>query len=138
MNADYPSLFQEKKYRELQNIAHLSQETIVAQVKLQIRPLVENLKVALSLSTVRCQLLNKNWDEESKNEFSGLSTFGSIINYMGRNKIASIFKTELQEAFNVAKAQDDAIKAKKGGAGKAADNKKKPKKNAAPAPPPGL
>ena len=57
---------------------------------------------------------------------------------MGRNQIATIFKTELSEAFKVAKAQDDAIKAKKGGANKAADNKKKAKKNAAPAPPPGL
>lgn len=84
---------------------------------------------------MRCQLLNKNWDEESKNEFAGLSTFGQIINYMGRNKISAIFKTELKEAFTVAKTQDDAIKAKKGAA---ADSKKKPKKNAAPAPPPGL
>ena len=56
---------------------------------------------------------------------------------MGRNKIATIFKTELNEAFKVAKVQDDTIKAKKGGA-KAADPKKKPKKNAAPAAPPGL
>ena len=45
---------------------------------------------------------------------------------MGRNKIATIFKTELNEAFKVAKVQDDTIKAKKGGA-KAADPKKKPK-----------
>lgn len=137
MNADYPSLFHEKKYRELQNIATASQDTLVSQVKLQIKPLVENLKTALSLSTVRCQLLNKNWDEEAKNEFASLATFGQIITFMGRNKIASIFKTELKEAFKVAKDQDDAIKAKKGGA-KAADAKKKPKKNAAPAPPPGL
>ena len=89
------------------------------------------------MSTVRCQLLNKNWDEESKNEFAGLTTFGQIIAYMGRNKIAAIFKTELKEAFTVAKTQDDAIKEKKAGA-KGADSKKKPKKNAAPAPPPGL
>lgn len=30
LNADYASLFNEKKYRELQNIASLSQETIVS------------------------------------------------------------------------------------------------------------
>lgn len=137
LNSDYPSLFNEKKYRELQSMAQLSQDTLVASVKLQIRPLVESLKTALSLSTVRCQLLNKNWDEESKNEFSNLTNFGQIIAFMGQNKVAAIFKNELNEAFKVAKAQDDAIKAKKGGA-KAADPKKKPKKNAAPAPPPGL
>ena len=34
LNADYPSLFAEKKYRELQNIAQLSQDTIVEHVKL--------------------------------------------------------------------------------------------------------
>ena len=90
------------------------------------------------MSKVRCQLLNKNWDEESKNEFSDLTTFGQIIEFMGRNKIAAIFKTELNEAFKVAKTQDEEIKAKKGGANKGAESKKKPKKNAAPAPPPGL
>lgn len=126
LNSDYPSLFQEKKYRELQNIASLSQDTLVAQVKLQIRPLVENLKTAISLSTVRCQLLNKNWDEDSRNEFQGLTTFGEIVAFMGQNKIAAIFKTELSEAFRVAKDQDQAIKAKKaGGAKGGADNKKK-------------
>ena len=83
MNADYPSLFNEKKYRELQNIASLSQDTLVSSVKLMIRPLVENLKIVLSLSTVRCQLLNKNWDEESKDEFSSLTTFGQVIKFMG-------------------------------------------------------
>lgn len=69
LNAEYPSLFNEKKYRELQNIASLSQDTLVEAVKQQIKPLFEHLKTALSLSTVRCQLLNQNWDEESKNEF---------------------------------------------------------------------
>jgi len=83
LNADYPSLFNEKKYRELQNIASLSQDTLVSSVKLMIRPLVENLKIVLSLSTVRCQLLNKNWDEESKDEFSSLTTFGQVIKFMG-------------------------------------------------------
>lgn len=46
------------------------------------------------------------------------------------------FKRELSEAFKIAKTEDDAIKAKKGNA--KADAKKKPKKNAAPAPPPGI
>ena len=44
---------------------------------------------------------------------------------------------ELAVAFSVAKTRDEEIKAKKGGDGKA-DNKKKAKKNAAPAPPPGI
>lgn len=47
-----------------------------------------------------------------------------------------MFKKELGIAFAQAKERDSVIKAKKSD-GKA-DNKKKPKKNAAPAPPPGL
>lgn len=55
---------------------------------------------------------------------------------MGADKIATAFKRELKEAFTVSKAQDEEIKAKKAGA--KVDAKKKPKKNAAPAPPPGI
>lgn len=98
--------------------------------------MVENLKIALSLSNVRCQLVNGNWDDASQSEFSGLTSFGQIIAYMGADKIATAFKRELKEAFTVSKAQDEEIKAKKAGA--KVDAKKKPKKNAAPAPPPGI
>jgi len=38
INADYPSLFNDKKNRELQKIASLSQETILAQVEAQALP----------------------------------------------------------------------------------------------------
>ena len=100
--------------------------------------MIECLKTALSLSNVRCQLLNKNWDEESKQEFAGLSKFGEIIAYFGANKVGEAFKRELRESFKIAKEKDDAIKAKKGAANAKADAKKKPKKNAAPAPPPGI
>jgi histidyl-tRNA synthetase len=95
LNSDYPSLFNEKKYRELQNIATASQDTLVNQVKLQVKPLFDNLKTALSLSSVRCQLINKNWDEESKSEFSGLTSFNQIIAFLGAEKIALTFKREL-------------------------------------------
>ena len=54
---------------------------------------------------------------------------------MGADRIALTFKRELKESFAIAKTEDDAIKAK--GAAKG-DSKKKPKKNAAPAPPIGL
>lgn len=95
------------------------------------------MKTALSLSNVRCQLVNKNWDEDSQSEFSSLTTFGQVIAFLGADKVAVAFKRELSEAFNVAKVQDDEIKAKKAGGAKA-ESKKKPKKNAAPAPPPGI
>ena len=85
---------------------------------------------------MRCQLVNGNWDDASQSEFSGLTSFGQIIAYMGADKIATAFKRELKEAFTVSKAQDEEIKAKKAGA--KVDAKKKPKKNAAPAPPPGI
>ena len=90
----------------------------------------------MSLSTVRCQLLNKNWDEESKSEFSGLSSFNEVIAFMGADKVAKTFRRELKESFTVAKTEDDSIKAKKSAAG--AEDKKKAKKNAAPPPPPGI
>ena len=85
---------------------------------------------------MRCQLLNKNWDEESQSEFSSVNSFGQLIAFLGANKVGLTFKRELSEAFKIAKTEDDAIKAKKGNA--KADTKKKPKKNAAPAPPPGI
>ena len=101
-----------------------------------MKPLFECLKTALNLSNVRSQLLNKNWDEESKSEFSAQATLGQVISFLGQDKVGSCFKRELNEAFRIAKAQDDEIKAKKE-AGKV-DAKKKPKKGAAPPPPPGL
>jgi len=55
---------------------------------------------------------------------------------MGKDIAGTWFKRELSLAFAQAKDRDDKIKEKKD-SGKA-DNKKKPKKNAAPAPPPGL
>jgi len=54
----------------------------------------------------------------------------------GADLVSAFFSQELAAAFAIAKVKDDEIKAKKEG-GKA-DAKKKPKKNAAPAPPPGL
>lgn len=54
---------------------------------------------------------------------------------MGSEKIAATFKRELSEVINAAKTEHERIKAK--GAGKA-DNKKKVKKNAGPAPPAGI
>ena len=107
INADYPSLFNEKKYRELQNIASLSQDTLVGQVKSLIQPLVANIKTALSLSNVRCQLLNKNWDEDSQSDFAKMTSFGKVIGYLGANKMATCFKRELKEAIAIAKVQDD-------------------------------
>ena len=56
---------------------------------------------------------------------------------MGQDKVGATFKSELTEAYKVAKARDEEIKAKKAAGGQA-DNKKKAKKNAAPAPPPGI
>jgi hypothetical protein len=44
-----------------------------------IEPLVANLKTALSLSNVRCQLLNKNWDKESQSEFNSCNSFADVI-----------------------------------------------------------
>ena len=62
-----------------------------------------------------------------------------MLSFLGANRIAAAFKKELTEAFKIAKEEDDKIKAKKGGANAAkADSKKKPKKNAAPAAPPGI
>ena len=81
-------------------------------------------------------MLNKNWDEESKSEFSGLSSFNEVIAFMGADKVAKTFRRELKESFTVAKTEDDSIKAKKSAAG--ADDKKKAKKNAAPPSPPGI
>ena len=97
------------------------------------------MRVALNLSNVRCQLLNKNWDEESQSEFAAVNTFGEMLAFLGANRIEATFKMELTEAFKIAKEEDDKIKAKKSGANAAkADSKKKPKKNAAPAAPPGI
>ncbi len=103
-----------------------------------IQPLIENLKTALSLSNVRCQLLNKNWDEDSQSEFSSCDTFGKAIAYLGANKVGISFKRELKESIAVAKVQDEEIKAKKGGAKADAKSKKKAGKNAAPPAPPGI
>ena len=58
INADYPSLFNEKKNRELQQIASLSQETILAQVKAQAEPLFRQIKTALRLSLTRREALS--------------------------------------------------------------------------------
>lgn len=138
LNADYAMLFAEKKYRELQNIASLSQATLVSQVKLMVKPMLDNIKQALTLSSVRFQLLTNNWDEEASSEFASLSSIGQVIACLGSLKVEAVFKRELSEAFKKAKAQDDAIRAK--GAGKAeAKQKKGGKKNdKAPAAPAGI
>ena len=57
------------------------------------------------------------------------------MNFLGRNEVSTVFRRELTAGFAKATAVDEAAKAK--GAGKA-DKSKKPKKNAAPAPPPGI
>ena len=60
-----------------------------------------------------------------------------MLAFLGANGAGAAFKKELIEAFKIAKEEDDKIKAKKGANAKA-DTKKKPKKNAAPAAPPGI
>lgn len=122
LNADYPSLFSEKKYRELQNIAQSSQDSIVEQLKLQVKPIVANLKTAVNLSKVRGQLINKNWDEESKSD--DLANFAKVIAFLGENVPQATFKGELTEAMKIATELDEKAKVKKGGAGKEGAQKK--------------
>lgn len=102
------------------------------------KPLFECVKTAVNLSSVRCQLLNKNWDEEAGAGQPTLSAFSEVLAFLGAEKLALSFKRELSEAFRIAKAQDDEIKAKKGAAKPDAKKKAPVKKNAAPPSPPGL
>ena len=69
------------------------------------------------MSNVRTQLVKGNWDEESKSETSALTSFGQVIAFMGQDKVGATFKSELTEAFKVAKARDEEIKSKKAAGG---------------------
>ena len=81
INADYPSLFNEKKNRELQKIAARSQASIVENIRTQAMPLFNSVYTAAQRSLSRS--LNYEEGKFDQAPLEEMKTFGKALCAMG-------------------------------------------------------